>query len=51
MSDEEVTEQKPQADGSDCPAAQPLCLRCGVRGCTTVHVPAKTKTRRWRRTS
>ena len=49
MSDDKNTE-KPQADGRDCPAAQPLC-NCGIRGCPQfrVHTPKITRVRRWRR--
>jgi hypothetical protein len=54
MSNDEVTEKNPPADGTDCPAARPLCL-CGVRGCSRAAEHAvsmravSTRRFRWRR--
>jgi hypothetical protein len=46
MSDDEVTDKsKVKADGTDCPAAQPLCA-CGVRGCPDAAVHARLATRK-----
>jgi hypothetical protein len=47
MSDDGVTQKKPDPQGLTCPAAQPLCL-CGIRGCkkTKAHTERLMKSSR-----
>lgn len=42
MSDDKITEEKPTADGLNCPAAQTLCS-CGARGCPNAAIHALTQ--------